>query len=119
MKWEGEMKSDKTETRIYIGLNDSETHAQKFDTKKYVSILKNVCLNYSVPFSFTVSEGGYLHEDGSYTQETSLILSLIDVENEKVHEMAKDLCAFFHQESVLVTEGMIHAYFVKEQLDDE
>ena len=59
-----------------------------------------------------------MHEDGEYTQETTLILSLIDVEKEEVDEMVRNLCAFFHQESVLVTEELVKAYFVKEQLEN-
>ena len=109
-------KSMMTETKIYIGLNDSEILQQKFDTSKYIGILKDVCKNYAVPFSFSVSEGGYIHENGEYTQETSLVLSLIDAEEENINEMAKDLCVFFHQESVLITKDRVRAYFVKESL---
>ena len=105
-----------TETRIYVGLNDSETLEQKFDTDKYVSILKKVCKSYGVAFSFSVQQGGYLHEDGRFTQENSLVLSLIDTDKTTVNEIAKDLCAFFHQESVLITENAVRAYFVNETL---
>ena len=69
------------EIKIYVGLNDAKTLSQKFDSAVYVSILKKVCYSYHVPFSFTLSEGGYFHENGDYTQEQTLILSLIDVEN--------------------------------------
>jgi len=53
-----------TETKLYVGLNDSVTMTQEFDTEKYVSILKNVCRSYHVSFSFSVQQGGYVHEDG-------------------------------------------------------
>ena len=99
-----------------MGLNDSETLEQKFDTDKYVSILKKVCKSYGVAFSFSVQQGGYLHEDGRFTQENSLVLSLIDTDKTTVNEIAKDLCAFFHQESVLITENAVRAYFVNETL---
>jgi hypothetical protein len=33
-----------------------------------------------------------------------------------VEEIGKDLCAFFHQESVMITEGEIRTYFIKETL---
>lgn len=105
-----------TENKIYIGLNDSESLEQKFDTDKYISILKNVCRSYSVPFSFTVSEGGYIHDNGEYTQETSLIISMIDVDMSVIHEIANDLCVFFNQESVLITENPINAYFLRAQM---
>ena len=32
-----------------------------------------------------------------------------------MNDIAKDLCAFFRQESVLVTESTIQAYFVSEK----
>ena len=101
---------------MYIGLNDSETMTQIFETEKYISILKNVCKSYHVAFSFSVDQGGYVHEDGRYTQEVSLVLSLIDVEREVINEIAKDLCAFFNQESVMITENEIRTYFVTESL---
>ena len=103
-------------TEIYVGLNDQDTKEQKFDTEKYVSILKNVCINYGVPFSFSVIEGGYIHESGEYTQEKTLVLSLIGTERSLIEEIARDLCAFFHQESVLITSGEVESYFISESL---
>lgn len=105
------------ETRIYIGLNDADTLEQKFETAKYVSVLQRVCRAYHVPFSFSVAQGGYFHENGDYTQENTLILQLIDAPTQTVPEIAQDLCAFFHQESVMVTEGQVNAYFIKNALD--
>jgi hypothetical protein len=105
-----------TETKIYIGLNDSKTMKQEFETEKYINILKNVCKSYRVAFSFSVTQGGYIHENGEYTQEKSLVISLINADSAAVNEMAKDLCAFFNQESVLITEGEIRAYYINEKL---
>ena len=53
-----------TETKIYVGLNDSETLKQEHETEKYVGILKNVCRSYGVAFSFALQQGGYFHESG-------------------------------------------------------
>ena len=105
------------ETKIYVGLNDSVTKTQIFETEKYISILRNVCFAYHTPFSFDVEEGGYIHENGEYTRETSLILSLIDADRKTVNEIAKDLCVFFHQESVMITEDRIRTYFICETLE--
>ncbi len=105
------------ETKIYVGLNDLTTNTQLFENEKYIRILRNVCYSYKVPFSFSVQEGGYIYESGEYAQETSLVLTLIDVEKSVVNDIAKDLCAFFRQESVLVTESRIQAYFVRESLE--
>lgn len=110
------MNLQTNQTCIYIGLNDSETGVQKFSTDKYLSILKNVCRNYRVAFSVQVINGGYFHEDGRYTEENTLTLTLLNVEEETVMEIAKDLCAFFNQESVMVTFSPSYAIFVKEKI---
>ncbi len=40
-----------SQTTIYIGLNDSETGVQKYDSKKYISILKRTCRHYKLAFA--------------------------------------------------------------------
>ena len=100
------------ETRIYVGLNDAETLKQEHETARYVSVLKNVCKSYRIPFSFSLAQGGYIHEDGRYTEEQTLVISLIDADSAIVNEVAADLCTFFHQESVLITGNEVHAYYV-------
>ena len=108
------MDNQTTQYTIYIGLNDAETGTQKFDTEKYVSILRNVCRNYQVAFSFHMINGGYFHEDGRYTEENTLVLILIDTPEKTVMEIAKDLCAFFHQESVMVVYSQPEVEFIQE-----
>ena len=105
-----------TQTTIYIGLNDAVTKTQIFETEKYIKILKDVCCAYHTSFSFDVIEGGYIHDSGEYTKENTLQLTLIDVEKKRIEEIAKDLCAFFHQESVLITESTIRSYYVRESI---
>ena len=101
-----------TETRIYIGLNDATEKKQLFETEKYMDVLKTVCRSYHVPFSVNKEQGGYFHEDGTYTEENSFVLLLIGTEREVVKNIAKDLCTFFGQESVMVTENRIGGYFI-------
>jgi len=105
------------ETKIYVGLNDSVEKKQLLETEKYMSVLRNVCYAYNTPFSFGVEEGGYIHENGEYTKETTLVLTLIDTDKTVVNEIAKDLCTFFHQESVLITESLVRSYYVSETLE--
>ena len=105
------------ETIIHIGLNDMNAHEQLFDDEKYINILVNVCKNYEVAFSVTQMNGGYFHDDGSYVVEKSMALKLIDVPDDKVNEIAKDLCVFFHQESVLITRNEIEAFLLSEKVE--
>ena len=101
-----------TETRIYVGLNDAETREQEHETEAYVEILKDVCRSHHVAFSMDIEEGGYYHEDGEYTEETSLVLILVEADPDTVQAIAKDLCARFHQESVLITENRVTGRFI-------
>jgi hypothetical protein len=105
-----------TETKIYVGLNDSLTNQQEHNTEIYVNVMKYVCQSHHVSFSFVITEGGYVHENGNYTQEQTLILSLFDVDKNIAEAIAKDLCAFFHQETVMVTESMVHVSLIKDDL---
>ncbi len=102
------------ETKIYVGLNDGKTLKQEHELSAYVSVLKNVCKSYRVPFSVSLSQGGYMHENGQYTEELTLVISMIDVDRKLVNEIAKDLCVFFNQESVLITDDLIRAYYINQ-----
>ena len=91
------------EARIYVGLRDKDSREQKFDTEKYKEILKDVCRNYHAPFSLQVIEGGYYHDDGGWVEENTLLITLIGIPRWTIHEIARDVCVFFHQESVMIT----------------
>lgn len=105
-----------TETKIYVGLYDALTRLQQHNTETYVDVMKYVCKSHHVSFSFVITEGGFFHEDGAYTQEQTLVLSLIDADRQVTEAIAKDLCAFFHQECVMITESMVNAYYIKDDL---
>lgn len=105
-----------TEITISVGLNDASTKRQKYQTEVYVDIMKHVCHSYHVAFSYIVSDGGYFHENGDFTQEKTLVICLLDPAEGIVDAIAKDLCVFFHQESVLITESQVRAYFIQEKL---
>ena len=102
---------------IYVGLNDSESRQQKFDTEKYISLLKNVCQSYHVAFSMNTITGGYFHDDGTYVEENTLVLTMLNVKDETVQDIARDLCMFFHQESVMVTYSDAQVHFIRETIE--
>ena len=103
--------------QISIGLNDSESRVQKHDTEVFERIVRNVCKGYHVAFSLSKCLGGYYHEDLSFVSENSLILTLIGAEEYMVEEISKDICAFFHQECVMVTHDRVQCRFVSEALE--
>ena len=114
----GEIVREKTaileETQVYIGLNDSATRQQMLETDHCISVLKTVCREFSVPFSIDVVEGGYIHDDGEYTEEKSIVLTFIDIPKDTVDKIAKKICGLFHQESVLVTTDRIRVRSIRE-----
>ena len=108
------VRADMVQTQVYIGLNDAETRAQKYDTERYVELSRQVCIEHKMPFSFDVISGGYIHDDGEYTEENTIMLTFIDADQEAVDEIARDLFRLFNQESVLVTTDRIRARMVRE-----
>ena len=104
--------TDYTETHIYVGLNDADARQQLHETESYIETLKRVCIDYGTAFSFDVVNGGYIHDDGEYTEEKTIVLTLIDAPKETVDGISQDLCKLFHQESVLVTIGLVKARMV-------
>ena len=109
---------DCVRTQIFVGLNDGDTKEQRFDTDRYTSILKRVCVQYGVPFSFDVVKGGYIHDDGEYTEENTIVLTFIDAPQKTVDEIAEDLCVFFRQESVLITSSLIQSRTIRRIADE-
>lgn len=102
---------------IHVGLNDATTGVQLYDTEKYISILQIVCQNYHVAFSLQFAQGSYFHEDGRHVDENTLVITLANIEEETAMEIAKDLCSFFHQESVMVSKMPCSVVFVKDNID--
>ena len=103
--------------QITVGLNDAESKVQEHNTETFESVIKKVCKGYHVAFSLSSCLGGYYHEDQTYVSENSLILTLIGAEEYMVEEISKDICAFFHQECVMVTHDKVFCRYVSESLE--
>ncbi len=74
-------------------------------------------MNYHAPFSLQVIEGGYFHNDGTWVDENTLLITLIGIPRKTVYEIAKDICTFFHQESVMITCDQVIRFTVQDSLD--
>ena len=98
--------------QIYGGLSDEQTRTQLFDSEKYISVLKNICKAYKISFSYNCIDGGYIHKNGELSIEHSLHITLYDIDEATVKELARDLCTFFHQEAVLIIKNEIEMYYI-------
>ena len=105
------------EARIYVGLRDKDTHEQHFETEKYKAVLKHVCKSYRTPFSVQVIEGGYFHDDGSWVDENTLLVTLIGAPKKTVYNIARDLCTFFRQESVMLICSPVVNFNIRDSLE--
>ena len=104
--------------QIYVGLNNKDVLKQLRSTEQFCDIAKLVCRSYAGAYSMNVIQGGYIHENGDFTEENTIVLTLIDVAKEQVDEIAADLCTFFQQESVMVNKDVISTYMVQCPLPD-
>ena len=105
------------ESRIYVGLCDRDSHEQIHDTETYKEALKNICRNHKSPFSLQVIEGGYFHNDGSWVDENTLLITLIGTPQMVVYKIAKEVCTAFHQESVMITGNSVLRFNVHDDPD--
>lgn len=101
---------------IYVGHNDQEAKVQIHPSESFSNIVKNVCRGYKVAFSVGAVNGGYFHEDGTYVEEESDMLMLIGITYEEACEIAKDLCAFLNQESVMLVKDEIDYEFISDKI---
>ena len=107
------------EARIYVGLRDKVTREQLFDTEQYKVVLKDICRGYGVAFSLQVIEGCYCHDDGTWVDENTLLITLIGAPKKTVYNIASDVCKRFHQESVMVTACNTVHFNVKDKEKEE
>lgn len=104
---------------IYIGLNDAKSKNQEHSTERFLRILYNVCKGYEVSFSVSELHGGYFCKDSTFVNENSLCITLVGAEDALADEIAKDICAFFNQESVMVIRDNVECRFISEKLKIE
>ena len=102
--------------KILVGLNGKDDDLQKHDTEKYISIIEYVCKNNDIAFSVEIQRGGYRYDNGNFTRENSLAVTLLYAQKEQADLLASELCAMFNQESVLILHDRVGAYFLREEL---
>lgn len=105
-----------TRYQISVGTKDSETRTQKFTTEFIEKIICNVCRGYRLDYSISPVRGGYFHGDGGFVSEDSFCVTLIGAEENDVYEIAKDICAFLHQETVIVSRDTVDFLVLHESL---
>ena len=107
-----DVKVQLTETSIYIGLNSTRTKQKKYEPEQYTGILKNYCKTHNLSFSMSIEERGYFLENGEFTEEPTMVITLIDTDKQHIPKIAKDLGNLFNQDSVLISENEVRGCLI-------
>lgn len=103
---------------VSVGLDDKDEKLQKIQTERALRLVTSCCKGYGAAFSSYLQDGGYIHDSGEYVLEKSVCIVFIDPDRNMIEEIAKDLCAFMNQESVLVTVEDIECFSISENLPE-
>lgn len=90
--------------KLNIGLNDKNTLKQEISTEKAISTIKNKMESLQKGFSLKTQQGGYLMENGKYTYENSVELSIFEIEKMEMFTICDYFKQAFNQESILIVE---------------
>ena len=102
--------------KIFVGLSDQDKRVQEYATERFNKIIQNICKGYRVAFSTSPLTGGYFYEDGEFTTENSICVTLIGIDDAVADEIAKDAGAFFNQESVMVLKDEVECRFISDKI---
>lgn len=91
--------------QLYLGLNDKDTKLQRIDTIEAYKMVENILLNNDIT-GYTIYQARrvFKHENGTITQENTLIIEMIFVDEELVDELIQTLKTVFNQESIMKTK---------------
>lgn len=96
---------------IYIGLKDKDSYEEIFDPYFFSQVLAKVCSDHKFGFSLTTQLGGYSHNKG-YVTETSLRITLIGLEKEKVYLLGDKLKELINTDTIMITGEDIYYNFL-------
>lgn len=91
--------------QLYLGLKDNDTKLQKIDIIEAYKMVENILLNNDITrYTIYQAKCVFKHEDSVITQENTLIIEMIFVEEELVDELIQLLKTIFNQESIMKTK---------------
>lgn len=87
---------------IYVGLKDQDTYEEYFTLDSFKKYFNDIVNERNISFSLTDQIGGYTHNKG-YVIETSLKIMLLNVEFDKVMEVAELVKKLVNTDTVMIT----------------
>ena len=102
---------------LNVGLNDKDTKLQKIDSIEAYKIVENTLLNNGLSgYTIYQGKGLYKHDDGTITQENTLIIEMIFTTDDIVNKIIKILKQVLNQESIMKQVQEIELSFEQEDI---
>lgn len=87
---------------LNVGLNDKDTKLQKIDSIEAYKIVENTLLNNGLDgYTIYQGKGLYKHDNGTITQENTLIIEMIFTTEDIVNKVITILKQVLNQESIM------------------
>lgn len=90
-------------TKLYLGLNDKDTHLQKHSTNECKRMLMEALMDYDIEnFTLQLVDGVYKHVDGTIVIENTFVITICNFDNEyKLSNCINMLKLIFNQECIM------------------
>ena len=88
--------------KIYVGLNDGESHKQEIRTEDAMTLVSLYLANHFDGATVYNGIGVYKHEDGTIVRENSLIIELVYVSEFMVESLVNHCKTILNQESIMI-----------------
>jgi hypothetical protein len=90
---------------MYLGTNDKDTNEPVASHEECMEMAKDIMIKNFGGYTIQEAEGGWINENGTESQEYTLVIYLSDTTSEQVHAVADEMIETFHQSSILIQEN--------------
>ena len=96
---------------LYIGLNDRYTYEQIIPTDKALEIVNEIFVRHVGGYTVHHAFGGWLDEYGVFTQENTLVYTILYASREQIYAIMDEVLVALNQNSILVERRVTYSFF--------
>jgi len=97
---------------LFIGLKDADTRKTEHNVREIAEHFCNLCTELKLSYSAQLQAGGYVYLNGDFENESSLCFVILDEPEEKIQNLAEDMCIWLNQESILITTQEVESIYL-------
>lgn len=102
---------------IYLAAKDKDIYQKTCDSDIMKRIISHVCRGYHVSYSLWPQRSGTVSDNGEFTEEDSIAIKLLGIDEKTALEIAEDLCVFLKQKEILIEKHAVETYLIQQSLD--